>query len=66
MMVTKKRPLCIPRYFRKSVDQQVTLVKEYMRDNPPKDNDDSELIVFLALAKAFVDNRKKDGTCAID
>ena len=56
MMVTKKRPLCIPRYFRKSVDQQVTLVKEYMRDNPSKDNDDSELIGFLALAKAFVNN----------
>jgi len=38
------------------MDQQVTLVKEYMRDNPPKDNEDAELIVFAALAKAFVDN----------
>ena len=56
MLLQKKRTICIPRYFRKSMDQQVTLVKEYMRDNPSKDNEDAELIVFAALAKAFVDN----------
>ena len=56
MLLLKQRTICIPQYFRKSMDQQVTLVKEYMRDNPSKDNEDAELIVFAALAKAFVDN----------
>jgi hypothetical protein len=34
----------------------VALVKEFMRDNLPKGDEDAELIVFAALAKAFVDN----------
>jgi hypothetical protein len=66
MALLKKRTICIPKYFRNSVDQQTTLVKEFMRNNPPKDNEDAEMIVFVALAKAFLGNRKKDDSCATD